>query len=124
LIPDFFKSFCFFPKSEEKSASRSTTTSKHHKMAASPRASFFAEFAGFVPDHSAHITDEFARLAKHRNWAFRSKNYKRQWNRCMRAEFQTAYTNVNLSRLQSWQNLCLELGLEAAPSITQCKKVS
>lgn len=85
--------------------------------------SFFAGFQGFKPDPTARLTDEFSRLAIHRNWKDGSKTYKRQWNKCMRSEFETAYANTDFSRLQSWQNLCLELGLEAPPSITKCKKV-
>lgn len=37
-------------------------------------------------------------------------------------EFDSEY-GTNYNRLESWQNLCTEVGIERLSSITQCKKV-
>ncbi|KUL84351.1 hypothetical protein ZTR_06331 [Talaromyces verruculosus] len=83
--------------------------------------SFFDDFPDFVPDDSASISVNFASLATHRKWKNGSKTYKRNWNKCVEMEFDKEY-GTNYTRLESWQNLCTEVGIERLPSITQCKK--
>lgn len=95
---------------------KSTSSSSTHVS------TFFGAFPGFVPEPSASLRENFARLAAHRQWKNGSKNYKRNWNKYVRMEFDSEY-GTNYTRLESWQNLCTELGIERLPSITQCKKV-
>jgi hypothetical protein len=84
--------------------------------------SFFDNFPGFAPDPSARLRENFARLAAHRQWQTGSKTYKRNWNKYVRMEFDNEY-GANYSRLESWQNLCTEVGINSPASITKCKKV-
>ncbi|EEA26182.1 hypothetical protein TMatcc_005571 [Talaromyces marneffei ATCC 18224] len=96
-------------------AHQSNSTSSTHVI------SFFDDFPDFVPDPSAGIRKNFARLAAHRQWKTSSKKYKRNWNKYVRMEFDKAY-GTNHTRLESWQNLCIEVGIGHLSSITQCKK--
>lgn len=95
---------------------------KSKSTASSHIKSFFDDFPGFVPEPSAGLRENFARLAAHRQWKNGSKNYQRNWNKYVRMEFDREY-GTNYTRLESWQNLCAELGIERLPSITRCKKV-
>jgi hypothetical protein len=97
-------------------AKKSKHSSSNHAQ------TFFDDFPGFVPDPSAHISENFARLAAHRQWKTGSKTYKRNWNKYVRMEFDSEY-GTNYNRLESWQKLCTEVGIERLSSITQCKKV-
>lgn len=97
-------------------AKKSKPTSSSHIK------SFFDDFPDFVPEPPAGLRENFARLAAHRQWKNGSKNYKRNWNKYVRMEFDSEF-GTNYTRLESWQNLCTELGIERLPSITQCKKV-
>lgn len=84
--------------------------------------SFFDDFPDFIPDGSASISVNFASLAAHRKWKNGSETYKRNWNKFVEMEFDREY-GTNYTRLESWQNLCTEIGLERLSSIKQCKKV-
>ncbi|EED22065.1 conserved hypothetical protein [Talaromyces stipitatus ATCC 10500] len=85
--------------------------------------SFFDDFPDFVQDPSAPISAEFARLAAHRQWkkGARSKTYERNWSKCIRMEFDNFY-GKEYTKLESWQNICTEVGIEPLSSVTKCKK--
>jgi len=88
-------------------------------------AGFFDAFttSGFTPDPTASIAAEFARLAAHMGWGKQSREYREQRLRAYGAEFERHY-GADASRLENWQRLCGEVGVEGVPgSITQCKKV-
>ena len=79
---------------------------------------------GFIPDPTASVLTEFKRLAKLRGWKEGSKQYRRHKSQCFAGEFETHYGNKT-ERLEGWQNLCYEVGIDPAPpSVTQCKKAS
>ncbi|TKA78295.1 hypothetical protein B0A49_02051 [Cryomyces minteri] len=86
--------------------------------------SFFARFPIFALNSTALIEDEFERLAKEQGWARNSTAYRRNRNRCLIEEFVARFGTVGgASKLEKWQELCDEVGMEDAPnSITQCKK--
>jgi hypothetical protein len=73
-------------------------------------------------DFSGSFVDEFFALAKARKWKVGSKDWRGNW------EIHTQLENERLAqnpaaRLESWQQLCVKLGLEAPPSITKSRKV-
>jgi len=83
---------------------------------------FFDQFLGFVPDPSAPVEDEYARLAHYMRWKPKSKIWKTNRDRCFNSEFVTHYGN-DAGRLQNWQSLCQEVRVKrTTESITQCKK--
>ena len=87
---------------------------------------YFDKFrsAGFIPDPTASILTEFKRLAKLRGWKVGTKQYYHHKSQCFAGEFETHYGNKT-ERLEGWQSLCWEVGIEPAPgSVTQCKKAS
>ncbi|KAH8690590.1 hypothetical protein BGW36DRAFT_401013 [Talaromyces proteolyticus] len=90
-------------------------------MAAIPQ-NFFDRFPTFRPEPRARISVQFRRLAAHMKWETGSRRWRKMWKECMGSEFSRLYGD-NASRLQSWQDLCLDLGLQAPPSITKCKKL-
>jgi hypothetical protein len=80
-------------------------------------------FAGFVPDDSASLKDEFARLARFRNWKLAGKKYREEWAKFAVSEFKKHY-DAEAPKLESWQSLCREIGIEGdLASITKCRKV-
>lgn len=87
--------------------------------------SFFDEFPDFIPNPSAPISQEFARLAAQRKWkrGSKSKKYEINWRKCVTMEFENSYGR-GFSKLESWQNLCVDVGIDPLSSITECKEVS
>lgn len=84
---------------------------------------FFSGFPGFHQDPDAPVSTEFARLTAFRGWAPGSKNWKRNWNACMEAEYDRLIGN-RATRLETWQELCEKLDLDdSLPSIRQCRMV-
>lgn len=88
-----------------------------------PRASdFWYQYPGFEPNPIAPFKHEFWRLCRH--VGAQSKNEKKNLQtEALTAEIKHHY-GANLSRLDRWQELCEEVGIEKIPtSITQCQKV-
>lgn len=73
-------------------------------------------------DSSGSFVDEFFALAKVRKWNVGSKAWRKSWEIYIQAENDRLARNP-AARLESWQQLCVKLGLEAPPSITKCRKV-
>lgn len=83
--------------------------------------SFFERFPDFQADPTAVLADEFARLALHSGWKKKSEVYKEQRAECLVTEFHYHFDTTD--KLESWQVMCLKVGIEAGESITKCKKV-
>lgn len=83
---------------------------------------FWYKHDGFEPDPRAPFKHEFGRLCKH--VGVQSKKEKKiLQTEALTAEIKHHY-GANLSRLDRWQELCTEVGIENVPtSITQCQKV-
>jgi hypothetical protein len=73
-------------------------------------------------DSSGSFVDEFFALAKVRKWKVGSKSWRKNWQIYTQAENDRLARNP-AARLESWQQLCAKLGLEAPPTIKQCRKV-
>lgn len=89
--------------------------------------SYFVHFPTFIPDPTAAIEAEFARLAIHQGWSTKTVKQKqalaRRRQECYEAEFHHHYGN-NTTKLENWQSLCEEVGIRPTPpSINKCKKV-
>ncbi|KAF2186019.1 hypothetical protein K469DRAFT_574704 [Zopfia rhizophila CBS 207.26] len=83
---------------------------------------FFTSFPGFESDPSAPASTEFFRLARHMGWESGTATYREIKARCFRSEF-AAHFGRDASKLQHWQGLCLELGIEERiETISSCKK--
>ena len=52
---------------------------------------YFASFPEFSPNPQATISDEFARLARLKNWGKRSQRYREERQACFAAEFHHHY---------------------------------
>lgn len=89
-----------------------------------PKASpFWYQFPGFEPDPRAPFKHELGRLYKHVS-AKTKKERKDLQTQALTAEIKFHY-GASMSRLDRWQELCEEVGIEKIPtSITQCQKVS
>lgn len=89
----------------------------------SPKASpFWYQHPGFEPDPRAPFKHELGRLCKH--VGAKTKNEKKTLQtEALTAEIKYHY-GASMSRLDRWQELCEEVGIEKIPtSITQCQKV-
>jgi hypothetical protein len=88
-----------------------------------PKAShFWYQYPNFEPNPRAPFKHEFGRLCKHVG-AQSKKEKKNLQTEALTAEIKHHY-GANLSRLDRWQELCKEVGIEKIPtSITQCQKV-
>lgn len=86
------------------------------------RLDFFAQFPEFDYHPDAPITKEFKRLARQRKWQHRSKTWRKNWNLCMKADYQSRI-GVQVSKIETWQRMCTKVGIAVFPSITKCKKV-
>ncbi|KAF2189997.1 hypothetical protein K469DRAFT_747283 [Zopfia rhizophila CBS 207.26] len=70
---------------------------------------YWSRFHGFKPDPTA-------------SWSAKSKKQSRRRAEAYEAEFGVHFGS-NPSKLETWQDLCKEVGIEPVPkSITQCKK--
>ena len=78
------------------------------------------------PNASASLEDEFALLAIDHNWVPRTKKYRTEQQKFLVSEYNRHLGYVEVAnKLDGWQKLCLEVGIETPPpSITQCKKVT
>lgn len=86
-------------------------------------ASFFASFPGFDHHPDNLVSKEFERLAKWRGWQNGSKNWKKNWNRCM-AEQYDLLIGERIHDLATWQQMCRKLNIPGEfPSINKCRQV-
>ena len=87
--------------------------------------SYFDAYEGFTPKPHETVEKEFNRLANIRGWIAGTKKYHQEHRRCLYSEFDTHVGMIVVDdNLNSWQSLCLEVGVSTIPgSITQCKKV-
>ncbi|KZM27874.1 uncharacterized protein EKO05_0004896 [Ascochyta rabiei] len=102
------------------SASQSGTTDDAQPLPdGSP---FWYQYPGFEPDPRASFKDELGRLCKH--VGAKTKGEKKTLQaKALTAEIEYHY-GASMSRLDRWQELCEEVGIEKIPtSITQCQKV-
>ncbi|KAF2796379.1 hypothetical protein K505DRAFT_300303 [Melanomma pulvis-pyrius CBS 109.77] len=100
----------------------SDTRSKAGGVPINTNSSYWARFAGFVPDPTANLISEFERLSIHQGWSRKTKASRRRFAEACEAEFDHHFV-VGASKLQTWQALCVEVGVGPVPaSITQCKK--
>ena len=85
---------------------------------------FWLQFQGFNPKPEAPFLKEFDRLAKQQDW---NKNEKRR-QRVAAFSAEISFHWKNLTVLDSWQALCVEVGAavgdDVPPSIPKCRKVS
>lgn len=73
-------------------------------------------------DSKAGLQSNFNRLAADRKWGAKLK--AKRWAQCQEEEFDHAYGG-DVTKLESWQNLCREVHILNPPnSIRQCKNVS
>jgi hypothetical protein len=83
---------------------------------------FWYKYAGFVPSPRAPFKTELGRLCKHigATTALQKRDIQVE---ALTAEISFHY-GASMSRLDRWQELCEEVGIEKIPtSITQCQKV-
>lgn len=85
---------------------------------------YWDKYPGYHQDPSAPLADAFNGLTLHMGWSPKSKKQRRRRGECYQEEFGTHFGTV-ADKLETWQALCGEVGIEPIPkSITQCKKVS
>lgn len=83
---------------------------------------FWYQYPGFEPDPQAPFKHELGRLCKHVK-AQTKKEKKDLQAQALTAEIKFHY-GAHMSRLDRWQELCAEVGIEKIPtSITQCQRV-
>ncbi|KAJ4412338.1 hypothetical protein N0V91_000809 [Didymella pomorum] len=83
---------------------------------------FWYQYPGFEPNPRAPFKHEFSRLCKHVG-AQSKKEKNNLQTEALTAEIKHHY-GANLSRLDRWQELCEEIGIEKIPtSVSQCQKV-
>ena len=91
--------------------------------APSYRDSYWSQYPGFVPNPNASVAKEFKRLMAFNGWSPKDPEHAQRKAECFEAEFEHHY-GTGTHKLQTWQDLCREVGIEPIPpSITQCKKV-
>ena len=94
-----------------------------HNPYADPHFDFFMSFPGFSAEESRAVGDEFVRLAQFMKWMPRTHEYNVYRGQAFRSAF-TVHYGADASKLDAWQTLCMEVGIQPAPSsITKCKKV-
>ncbi|KAF1947866.1 hypothetical protein EJ02DRAFT_449343 [Clathrospora elynae] len=81
---------------------------------------FWSQFLGFTPTPTATFKDEFTRLANLNGW---DKNSRYKYLvEALNTEIAFHY-GIVLHKLDRWQELCKDVGVEDVPtSITKCKK--
>ena len=105
--------------------SPSSTVHPDASPAPSVVSTYFSSFvsSGFTPDAASTLEDDFDRLSLHQGWVRGDPERVKQWRTAVESELESQFGNVD--KLESWQALCKELGIDPPPtSITQCKKVS
>jgi hypothetical protein len=101
------------------SAHFSATDESQSTVKCSP---FWFEHPGFEPDPRAPFKHELGRLCKHVGTQMKTEKKEIQ-KRALTAEVKFHY-GASISKLDSWQELCREVGIEKIPtSIPQCRKV-
>ena len=85
---------------------------------------FFSRFQGFEQRPQAGVLKEFKRLCAFIRWQPNSRHYHTMKRECLAKQLALCF-NDDASKLENWQQLCVELYIDPAPpSITKCKKVS
>ncbi|KAF2202762.1 hypothetical protein GQ43DRAFT_368387 [Delitschia confertaspora ATCC 74209] len=80
---------------------------------------FWSRFHGFEDDPTVGLENVFKRLAIHQGWSTKSKRHHRA--EAFEAEFGNRLGTQ--STLESWQKLCVIVGIQPVPpSIKKCKK--
>jgi hypothetical protein len=99
-------------------------SSSVESMSKIPQASiYFASFSGFDHEPNNPVSEEFKRLAKWRGWKTGSKNWRKNWNRCITEQYDLLIGD-RIDDLATWQQMCRKLDiLGEFPSITKCRKV-
>jgi hypothetical protein len=94
---------------------------KHSTLtAASNHCHFWSQFPGFIPDPTAPLQEDFARLASHMRWGVVAR--RKHLADAIKAEISFHYNGAD--RLAYWQSVCKEVGVGKNPrSIADCKKV-
>jgi hypothetical protein len=83
---------------------------------------YWYHFSGFEPNPLASVSKEFNRLAHYMGWDFHERRERKY--EAYESEFNFFFLGHG-SNLETWQNLCEEVGIdEVPPSITKCKAVS
>jgi hypothetical protein len=85
---------------------------------------FFEKFVrgGFTRTTNSSFDVEFNQLAKHMGWSKKSKEFRKHKIIATKQEITSSYGGS--SRLEGWQQLCDDVGVEPIPSsIKKCKKV-
>lgn len=85
---------------------------------------YFDTFSGFQSRNAASLREEFERLAEMQKWKPKTDVYREQFRRCCAEEFRY-FCGENSSRLEAWQDLCIDVtGVShAPPTKNQCRKV-
>ncbi|KAL6711225.1 hypothetical protein ACN47E_005756 [Coniothyrium glycines] len=83
--------------------------------------SWFSSFPPFEYNTAQTLQQNFARLSASRHWG-KELNRKR-WIQCQTAVFGALFgRDADVGRLERWQDLCREVGVENVPgSIGKCK---
>jgi hypothetical protein len=88
---------------------------------------FFISNSFPVPPAGTHPHTHFLAFLAAKDWMPGSRNYRRAsaaFNAALIDEFSARFGDNSHPDLPAWQNLCMALRANAAPtSITQCKKV-
>ncbi|KAJ5511429.1 hypothetical protein N7453_003532 [Penicillium expansum] len=73
-------------------------------------------------DPELPISGAFGLTARKRGWKQDSKTWKKNWNACMKAEYDRLI-GYRVANLATWQELCAKVGMKNSfTSINQCKK--
>ena len=84
----------------------------------------FSRFQGFEQRPHASVLKEFKRLCVFMGWKSNSRHQQAMKVECLAKQLALRF-NDDASKLENWQQLCVELYIDPAPpSIKQCKKVS
>ncbi|KAJ5660543.1 hypothetical protein N7507_006994 [Penicillium longicatenatum] len=83
---------------------------------------YFASFSDFDHEPNSPVSEEFKRLAKWRGWKIGSKNWRKNWNRCITEQYDLLIGD-RINDLATWQQMCRKLDISGEfPSITKCRK--
>lgn len=88
---------------------------------------FFEQYrqVGFQPNYHTTIGREFARLAEYMGWKKGTEEWRERRSECFLREFERWWEESDEERLEAWQRLCREVGINPVPeSIRKCKVVS
>lgn len=108
--------------SAEDTAPEDPSSDKDDTQSSPQGSPFWYQYPGFEPDPRAPFKHELGRLCKHVGVTTK-KEKKDLQNAALTAEIKYHY-GASMSRLDRWQELCEEVGIEKIPtSITQCQKV-